>query len=567
MTNGDAQAKGYTPAGNSIMSSIIQALFGIFIAIIFWTVFDSPVLGLLAFAFLFYIPSLRQEIGMFTNAIIFGFVMILALVLAFQGSGVSGLGLDLGEGASFFNPATWNTSAIVFVGFWAIALLAGIFEIESRQVIGVFMIAIAFFFFSVGPGTQEVGTAFFGQWWPSVYQFSERTLTPAWEGLSGFFNTISQGFSLLTNPVGYATQLMNGTHATNPQGQTGAHGVEFLSMDESPIYVETPFLITAIVQNKGVFDTKDIEFGIKVISEDAPRNDKTTPDTPLAIWFDESMSIKFDCGEIKTIAAISHDEQDNTICIKTVDGTLPVQSVHQEVFSSERGLTCDVVSDFELREKAIPFELSVTYDYGVNSSVEIEFMSPQEWDRLAGEGLLDMELRTVQSQYSTAPVVFPIGTAGLKNPIKSDQTFHIGMRLEPDGKNGRIEKIYRVVLNLPEDFKFDASKCSPTGSAISGNKGIIWSGAEFGSSAIIYCPMELKDDAMGGSPTKTYLVTAYAEYEFTRIKRMTSKVEFGGKCCSEDDCLGGQVCCQPTDGNGGYCMAGTEDDCEGTVLE
>ena len=141
------------------------------------------------------------------------------------------------------------------------------------------------------------------------------------------------------------------------------------------------------------------------------------------------------------------------------------------------------------------------------------------------------------------------------------------MRLEPDGKNGRIEKIHKIVLNIPEDFEPDGD-CTPV------TTNYEWSGDDsadnlYGmTSAIIYCPFKLKQGAMSDNvPTKTYLVTAYATYTFTRTKKMTSKVEFGGKCCSDEDCLEGQVCCrqQEKDGlTGGYCIPkGTK--CEGTV--
>jgi hypothetical protein len=232
------------------------------------------------------------------------------------------------------------------------------------------------------------------------------------------------------------------------------------------------------------------------------------------------------------------------------------------------GIPCNIIVDYDLRTRYIPLKATVTYDYASDSRVEVEFMSKAEWQRLAQAGQLDKRFRTIKPEMSSAPVQFNIGTAGLKNPILEDQQFHISMSLTSAiTKDAEIKKVSKVNLTYPADWILNGecvggSTNKPTsGTTKDGTqKYLEWEPTTPGGQTIVCYFKPLNDpektatstDKMGGVPSKTYIVTASAEYTFSRSKFVDVKVEFGGFCCPNTnsckencpskDCLEDQYC-------------------------
>ncbi|RLJ07838.1 MAG: hypothetical protein DRP13_03225, partial [Candidatus Aenigmatarchaeota archaeon] len=515
----------------------LRSFFGLFIAFLFYYIFHSFFLALLAFAFLFYIPvPLNTKKNNDPNTVIFLISMIAILVLAFG----KGLELDLGG----FWPWEWNTSALIFLTVWIISFLVGVSgDTNARQSIGPLVIGVSFFLFAFGSGTQEVGSAFFGPWWPNVYNNVQPLLKPFSTVFSNIFSTFHNAFTLLTNPVGYATQLMNATYAKNPTGKTGAFGVDFDSFDISPVFVKQPYTVSVILKNDGAADAKNLmvflSAGVK-----APKQEKgafkaaewSKPITIEGLGIKNCEGQKFSgannnwAGEqwekIKSWFAklFGREPQGNEICEQT-RSKLTKQDIWQVTFMST-GITCDAVVNYNLRKKFIPFNVTVMYDYESNSSLKIEFVSNEEWEKLIRTGEINRRLRFIQSECSSAPVKLSIGTPGLKNPLKEDQEFYIGINLGNEDRYGQIVKIDEITLNLPKEFSenFDITDC--TFRKTQQNNRIVWKGLPE-NTRTLHCRFRPKQgsDLLKGAPSKTFIVTAYAKYTFIHTETKSSKLE------------------------------------------
>jgi hypothetical protein len=536
---------------HELIESIIRfGFFGFYFIpwFIMYGIFDSMLLAFIAMAF-FAIPPIPKErknselfvMYDFYDKIIFGIIMIGVLIGFLSGWEVS------------------STLSATFIYFWFVTGISGFFSpAEARPAMGFIMLGGATVIYGIGPGTQEVMSALFGPWWPTIQNTFQDITEPIGDAFGGFAGTLRSGWLMLTDPVGYATQLMNGTHAENPIGSTGALGLEIKDVSISPIFPGQPYVITAQVSNDGAFNAKNVRVHLSTSYEGSE-----SPREWHGVKVDERLlgviPIKFRKDALKFGEMFGMSENDLYQCygddytisagsVKYCDKTLSRQDVWQPVFTSDVGVDCDIIEKYKLREKHIPIRIAITYDYWSNSTVDVEFISKNEWARLATSNQLNQKLRIILSKYSTAPVEFPIGTPGLKNPILSDQSFHIGMTIQPSNNKGGIDAVKEIVLEYPSDLVLDTDKhCTPKESeapisfANGTMKRVIWRNLE-GGTTVIYCPFKpLGDDKMTGS-INTYVVKANAVYTFTGWKDRSTKIEFGGKCCNKKDCLDKQDC-------------------------
>jgi hypothetical protein len=291
MTNGSSKSGSPIIGNISIVKLMFKSLFGLFIAFEFFWIFNSSFLAIVAAAFLFFIP-IKEDL-MMVNSFVFAVLMGIAVFMAFNSPGTSGLGLDFG--ANPWDPTEWDTGVLVFLGVWAISFLAGLFaDSESRQFIGVMMILVTFVLFAVGPGTQEVGTAFFGDWWPRVYTFGSQVLGPFASVMEALENIFGPAFEMLINPMGFAQKIMSGDFTRDPTtGLTGAFGVELESITSTPIYPYQPFTVVMNIKNKGAFEAENVKAYLE-IGDKAPREEPITK-TKLEDVFDriESKTIDY----------------------------------------------------------------------------------------------------------------------------------------------------------------------------------------------------------------------------------------------------------------------------------
>jgi len=553
---------------------------------VFASIFNSYVLAAISLAF-FAIPPMPKSSGdqALTEVLarglsgqtayyeMFDKILFLGLMgFALLGSG--SLGMDLG--IISIPSLGWQltgTLKATFIYFWIISLIGGFFSpARERPLTGILFLGGATIIYAVGPGSQDVGSALLGQWWPSVNQ----AVTSISEPISKMFGTLGKTFGdaflLLTNPVGYATQLMNGSYANNPVGETGAYGVELSGFDVSPVFIAQPFMITANIKNSGAYDAQDVKITFTSGAK-APEKQSAlgTPSIAATKTFTQPIKISQVLGTTdgcknkqedpnkdadKESACVHYfiDEQNSNKFIR--------QNIWQTVFSSS-GITCSVSAAYELRKKYMPINVTLNYKYQSDSKVSVEFISQAEWDRLAKLDQLNSKLQFVQSQFSSAPVKFPIGTPGLKNPILETQDFHVALNIMSDQVGGKLTKIETIELYYPTDFELASDGCSPSLSTGSPPKDgyALWEPKSSGDQ-IFYCHFQAlkqgQTSKLGSSPTKTYILNAHAIYTYSVSKQKDVKVEFGSWCCDQepvkDSCASGTKCCREDISGKGICI-------------
>jgi hypothetical protein len=527
---------------------------------IFYSLFNSIVLAFIAMAFFAIppIPNDRKNSELFVR---YDFIEKY-LFLGFMAAVLVGflVGWEVPDAMQY-----------TFIYFVIVTGIAGFFSpAQARPGIGFIMLGAASIIYGIGPGQQEMMSTFFGPYWPQIQNSFESITKPIGDAFGSLSETFSNGFFLLTNPVGYATQLMNGTHTTNPYGDSGALGVEITDFTISQIYVGQPYFITGTVMNKGAFNAENVELILSLDEDLAPQ--KHSNIIHRGEWADrmDASNLGLVTGDGKEACRI----EDEKCRIMLEEGKFYTQDMKQEIFSSN-GINCTTVNTFDLRKMAIPLEIEVSYGYEVDSKLEVEFISNSEWERLTR--LEQLQLRDVTSESSTSPVLLNLGTAGLKNPIKADQAFHIGINLDSDQRDGDIERIEYIEISVPSDFVPQGS-CSPGGEdgmkeitdendikyyKDSGEDTTIYGiyGLGAAKAKIMFCPFQALGDI--SSPTKTFIVTAHAKYRFTSQESKSTRLQFGGYCCSEDDCTENQQCCSY--GDGAYCID-KDVECEGGAL-
>jgi len=529
--------------GYSRIRAWMRSAFGVFIFVMFMFIFGNLFLGLLALAFFFFIPGRFR--GFDANRIIFFVLMIIILFLAFWNNSSLGIGLELG--GSLLTPWDWNTSTAIFIVVWGLSFIGGFFSnLASRQALGVIIILVSFFIFAAGVGGQEVGSAFFGEWWPSVHNFFSGVFEPLGEAFEQIGNTFGSAWMMLTNPVGYATQMLNSTYTTNPTGQTGAYGVEITGFDVTDMFVTQPYIITTILQNKGSHGAKDIKLTLCSSLKDAD-----LMENGLNIQTVNGEGVKYDNREDYN----PQDYDDNTGivitngCLKqNMGASLTQQEMKQAIFSSS-GISCKTVIKKELRQRYIPLIAKVAYEYEAHSTLQMEFITPTAWQAQAAT----ITSKQVNSETTTSPAKLSIGT--INQPIIAGQTpFYIGLKLQSaEGDDSKVVDA-DVWLEYPADFDIIACTGNNKSSVETedGNMRVTWKrdvNPIATGTLLLYCSFNALDNEKLTGPTKTYVVTAGTTYEFSRWHTKNVQLQFGGiKCCRpdstkvEESCGEGMVC-------------------------
>jgi hypothetical protein len=598
-----------------------KAGFGTFIAVMLWLIFDSLFLGLLTFAFLAFVPLQDEQVERKFNGIGFSVVMFLVLFMAFT-NWFGGLGLDLGitkgwilggwgllflMGVAIFvrgvvysfpprspliarmstplgktilnflifllfflavitmQPWNWTITAIIFVSIWLISFATGASgDIETKQGIGVFVIAISFIIFTAGVGTQEVGQAAFGQWWPTVYEFTASTFGPIGNVFSQLSGTLDQTITLITCPTCFAQTIMEGNYQRDDKtGETGALGVEIERFEITPIYPYQMYQVIFEIKNKGAFDAEDVYISLTTGSESA-KLERAAP----SVGTRKEISIE-ELGFIEGEDAICTKEE-NGKCGRltkniTAEGKeMQSGDIEQVLFTTaESGIICPVINSYQLREKNIPFKAIVNYKYEIASEIDLEFISSEEWHKKALEGTLETGKKE-RTTYKNAPVRLDIDA--MEQPVKEGLTYLIGVQLISNQKNGRITEIKEVMLEYPKELgePINNDRCPVTeGERFNTIK---WDGETFPKSQVIYCqfpPLRFESFEIKG-PTKTYHLKANATYLFENEKVRPSKMEFGGGCCNDKECGKERQCTweEGMDFTGQCLVEGTEETTE-----
>ncbi|MFH1978587.1 MAG: transglycosylase SLT domain-containing protein [Candidatus Aenigmatarchaeota archaeon] len=523
----------YDPeVGSEYVESVLR--FGVlgFLLIpwIFFSIFESMLLGLIAVAFFAIPPKPSKEtgeteeirgIGQLIDKGLFFIIMIIVLVISGALGGVFGW-------SAIAPTAGWElqgTLASVFLYFWIISSVAGFFSpAQARPTTGFIMLGAAVILFALGPGTNEVGTAFLGPWWPTVYTGFESTVQPITTMFTQLSASIGTGLYMISNPVGYAQGMVNGSYTTDPTtGLAGAFGVEIEEFKTTPIFVAQPYSAIVRIKNKGAFEARDV---------------------CVALSFNMSYRNIYGTRGGVSIPGLSQNDltiddlgfKDTTICIEGDGGDLAKLDTRQLFFEST-GISCETAEKAGLREKFLPLNTIIDYGYSINSSLEIEFMSRDEWDRRVSQGSL-ITFSKKQSKLSNSPAMLRIDT--LEQPIREGTRYHIQFDLLPDQtqKNAKI-KSAKITLKVPEKMG-TPYQCNflPKGvdtndeksyaiDAVDGVRTYRWDNLK--DQYLIFCLFSQREDMT--SSAETFLIQADASYIFERSEVSSTKVEFGGILC------------------------------------
>ncbi len=540
---------------------------------IFSSIFESWVLVVIAFAF-FAIPPIPEdkEGAMLTVQTDF-FLKVLFAVLMFIALFGSGALAPLGFQPEMFG-AGWGLKgamAYTFIYFWVISGIGGFFTpSDSRPVIGFVMILGATVIWGLGPGSQEVGSALLGQWWPTVHNVFNTIAEPLTDMFGAISQTFGNAFLMITNPVAYAHQVMDGTYGqtagTDSIGPIGIRITDFrIGTGMNDIYAEQPFQLMFTLKNEGGFDAKGVSASIYTDLEYNVMKHVDISESRATDIIEADIKIgrgTVVIGELFGVSAEELEERygDKAECItgsgcreyvfyaekKDAENELAQQDMRSFVMGGTLG--CGIVEKADLREKFIPISVMVNYSYEVESSLQIEFLSRDEWDRRAKAGTLAK--KTEVSSVTTAPV--KLSLSSMEQPIRAGTGFFVGMELKSmDGENSMIIPPIRVEVDIPREFVTGDVLKDPRkpcyGQATVEGDSIVWEikeGEGFREN-VLYCDFYPEEGSLvpDGSPSKTYYINARATYRFTKWEKKDAKLAFGSWCCGDKDCEKiGKVC-------------------------
>ncbi len=413
-------------------------------------------------------------------------------------------------------------SLYVFYAIWFISAIGGFFSPpETRPYTGILMLATALVLFGLGPGSQTLGGALFGEWWPSVHNTVIDAMKPFGEMFGQLQSTFGQSWLLLSCPTCYARQITEGNFVGDDISKAGAFGLEIDKFQVQSIYPEEPFTIQINLANKGTFKARNIRLDIVTTIDNIELEYNKVPLVPVQRQIDISTPESF-FGK--------------TMTFTSGYGRIFVYTINFDKMEIERQDVKDLfivgklpcpVNDRELsetREKYIPFVANLTYTYDSESTLQIDFISEEEWKRLSVDNKLVRG--QVPSKISSAPAKLSLGTAD--QPIKENNPFNLGFNISSaEGPNSHIDYA-QVWLTVPSEFG-GAEKCQ--GAQLTGTEGT-YNVLRFdlgtpSKASFCFYPDGLKDIKV---PKKTYTLSAKAEYVFNKWDEKDTLINFRDVC-------------------------------------
>jgi len=420
-----------------------------------------------------------------------------------------------------------------FYAVWGIGLVAGFLSpAATRPYTGLLVVGTSFLLFAFGPGGDAVGTAFFGQWWPTIHNTASQILKPLGQILSGFSNTFAQTFMMLTNPIGFAHQVMEGNYVKGEVGETGAFGLEIESLQADIIYVDQPFTITTKLANRGPVDARRPTFRITSNIEKIYING-----TPLR-----------DFGEKDKYGKIlySYDYEVSKDKIYPQD-IVPIFLLGN--ISCEDALS-DAFKRFEwdpkktkIRDIPIQIEAKITYEYDVYSNLQVTFISNDEWMQRARNNQL--QLRRLPSSISTSPAKLSLDA--MDQPIKEGNPFYVAFNLTPEEPNSEIgdAMVYVILpkeLGVPSICTYPIGKSAESGKTLyyqTDNETILFWFLTKNDRKDVFCYFEKAPKI--NAPEKTYTIMANATYTFIRRDSTETRISFSDTCIDKWDEVKGRL--------------------------
>ena len=504
---------------------------------IFAQIFGSMTLGLLALMF-FAVPPIKIGGGE-TEAVertfayqIWRPIFLVGMLIVLISSGAIPINLPM------FNLgwALEGSLAYIFMYIWFVAFLAGVFTSpENLPSIGIIILIVTTVIFGLGPGAQNVGIAMFGQWWPTVHN----TVTEFTEPLGDLFYQLSQTFGqtlfMISNPMGFAQQITEGNYVENPTGPTGAYGLEIGNFQVDGIYIGEPFPIRFELENKGSFQAKNVSMEIWTSIEkfnyirdetDTSKQGITLArvDKPEKLNYIDWYKYRYNQFESPFL---NQPIRAQDIKPRFLFGEVDCEG--QAKIKEMLGVTTS--RDASLRMEFIPFMVMIKYNYEVYSNLQVEILSQQEWDSRSRNGML---LRGQKlSRISTAPAKLSIGA--MDQPISEGLPMFIGFNISSEeGKDSKVGKA-TVRLEFPEGFAPDIMnmRCTVKEKPArevqnNDNKRIIEWELEEDEPKHVICFFSAP--SIGDAPSKTFTISASANYTFYRWERDNTQINFMDAC-------------------------------------
>ena len=413
-------------------------------------------------------------------------------------------------------------SLYVFYAIWFISAIGGFFSPpETRPYTGILMLATALVLFGLGPGSQTLGGALFGEWWPSIHNTVIDAMKPFGEMFGQIQSTFGQSWLLLSCPTCYARQITEGNFVGDDISKAGAFGLEIDKFQVQSIYPEEPFTIQINLANKGTFKARNIRLDIVTTIDNIELEYNKVPLIPVQRQIDINTPESF-FGKTMTFTSGY-----GRIFVYTINfGNMEIERQDVKDLFIVGKLPCPV-NDRELsetREKYIPFVANLTYTYDSESTLQIDFISEEEWKRLSVDNKLVRG--QVPSKISSAPAKLSLGTAD--QPIKENNPFNLGFNISSaEGPNSHIDYA-QVWLTLSSEFG-GAERCQ--GAQLVGTEGT-YNVLHFdlgtpSKASFCFYPDGLKDIKV---PKKTYTLSANASYVFNKWDEKDTLINFRDVC-------------------------------------
>jgi hypothetical protein len=203
-----------------------------------------------------------------------------------------------------------------------------------------------------------------------------------------------------------------------------------------------------------------------------------------------------------------------------------------------------------VREYFIPFVLNVTYDYEATSSLQIDFISNDEWKRLSAEDNLNRGPKA--SIISTSPASLNLGA--MDQPIKDNSPFYVGFNLTTTWPKSTQVTGGIVYFSLPTDFTpYPGIVCSDAYKTTETDKqrdsyNVYKFNLSKGESNSRICSYSSLSTTLT-APKKTYTVFADAAYTFSRWESKDTQFNFKDTCWPREDAASESGSAGSTDGN------------------
>ncbi len=427
--------------------------------------------------------------------------------------------------ATSLQPWLWNSSAIIFTGIWLISFLGGVFsDVQSRQIMGVVMILLSFVIFTLGIGSNIVGEAAFGQWWPLVKDFGDSTIGPVISSIGNFMDSMKEGWRLISCPSCVVQDIIEGRFGKDPQtGLAGALGVEFIQPPRStPVFPYSDYSVTMEVKNQGAVDAENVRISM-LPGEKLPEVGLINPDK---IGLRE---LGFASPSIEEIGKLSKEES-------------------RRIEFEATPLVCEVVNKYKLESKILPLVAKLEYDYNVNSKLDFEVYDSVKWDEEI-EKTNRVSVQKKPAELTNSPVKLNLDVG--EQPKREGEKVIVSISLSPAKDGIKIENVSKIVLHYPKELQWNEKRgCKGWTSGLDNT--IIWAGS-FPKSNAVNCHFDVP---LLDVPSTTFQFSAEAEYSVSTLRDFNQKIEWRTGCCSERVCSPGLKCSwKPGDTETGRCEA------------